>query len=661
MVWVTLQQALALHQAGRLTEAEAGYRKALAEQPGNPDALHFLGVVAHQSGRHEDAIDLIQQAIAIRQRPAFFYNLAHVHLARQDAAAAEEAFRQTIAEAPDHVEALFHLGSLLRARDDIAGAIECYRRAIAAKPAFVDAHVNLGLLMKEAGDSAMAISHLEVANRLRPNDPRILNNLGMVREQIAQLDAVEDFRRALALDLRSATAAMNLARVLTSIARHSEAIRVLEEALNTVGDDTDVRILLASICAEANRTGEAVVHYEKAAAAEPHSTRSLVALGNLHRQIGQFEKAHVYYQRALEVDPQDFGALVGILKHLKSGVPEQEMERIAARANDTTLPPERRRQLHFALSQCREDASEFDAAFHHMKEGNLLRRLELEPKSGPYDPDKRTAFTNCTMEIFNASYFRRVADFGVASDLPVFIVGMPRSGTTLCEQILASHSRIFGADELPDMGRIANGLQREFVKRTGRTDELGFVAQLTKDAVRSIAEQHLDRLRDLAPRAARIVDKLLTNYQRLGLIATLFPRARIIYCRRNPLDMGLSCFSRDFVSMPIWASDLWAIGHVYRECERLMEHWRRVLPIPILDLAYEDVVGDLEGSARRLIEYCGLEWESTCLEFHRTDRQVKTASLEQVRQPIYDRSIGRWKRFERHLAPLREALGEQSG
>jgi tetratricopeptide (TPR) repeat protein len=655
MAWVTLQQALALHQAGQLTEAEAGYRKALAEQPGNPDALHFLGVVAHQSGRHEDAIDLIRQAIAIRQRPTFWYNLAQVHLARKDAVAAEEAFRQTIAEAPEHAEALFHLGGLLRARHDFAGAIEYYRRAVTAKPGFVDARVNLGLLMKEAGDAAEAVGHLEAADRLRPNDPGILNNLGMVREQIAPSDALEDFRRALALDPRSATAAMNLARLLTSAARHGEAIGVLEATLSIIGEDANVRMLLASTCAEANRMGEATAHYEKAAAAEPQATRSLTALGNLHRQIGQFEKAHGYYQRALELDPENCDALAGILRHRKSSVPEQEIARIAARADDPTLPMERRRQLHFALAQCREAAGEFDAAFHHMKEGNLLRRLELEPKSGPYDPDKRTASVNRTMEVFDAGYFRRVADFGLASEIPVFIVGMPRSGTTLCEQILASHSRVFGADELPDIGRIAHGLQRQFAEPSGRAD-LSYVAYLTRDVVRAVAERHLDRLRNLAPYAARIVDKMLTNYQRLGLIATLFPRARIIYCRRNPLDMGLSCYSRDLASMPIWASDLWAIGHVYRECERLMAHWHQVLPIPILELAYEDVVSDLEGSARRLIDHCGLDWETICLEFYRADRRVKTASLEQVRRPIYDSSVDRWRRFERHLAPLREAL-----
>jgi tetratricopeptide (TPR) repeat protein len=544
--------------------------------------------------------------------------------------------------------------------DDLGGAVDYYRRAVAAKSDFVDARINLGLLLDRIGESAEALLHLEAAHRLRPRDPEILNSLGTVREHSSPALAIEDFRRALALDPRSATAAVNLTRLLTSGARHSEAIELLEAALDTIGENADLRIRLASTCADANRAEKAIAHYERAAAAEPRATRALVALGHLYRRIGQFEKACGCYQQALDVDPENCDALVGIMRHLKSKVPEQEIARVAARAADPALPIEGRRQLHFTLSQCREAAGDFDAAFYHMTEGNRLRRLELEPKSGPYDPERRTAAISRTIEIFDAGYFQRIAGFGDASELPVFIVGMPRSGTTLCEQILASHSQIFGADELPDMGRIARSLQRQFSGQAGCVDKLGYAAHLTQDVVHRIAEQHLDRLRGLASGATRVVDKMLTNYHRLGLIATLFPRARIIYCRRGPLDMGLSCYSRDLASMPIWASDLWAIGHVHRECERLMAHWRRVLPIPILEFVYEEVVGDLEGSARRLIDYCGLEWESNCLEFHRTGRQVKTASLEQVRQPIYDTSIGRWRRFEWHLAPLRDALNGRS-
>src|SRR5262245_5049958 len=288
MASATLQRALALHQAGRLEEAEAGYRQALAEQPGNADALHFLGLVAHQSGRHEDAIELIRQALAIRRHPAFLYNLAQVYLARKDAAAAEGVLRQTVAEAPDHAEAWFHLGALLRAREDIGGAIESYRRAIAAKPSFIDAHIDLGLALREAGNAVMAIGHLQVADRLRPNDPRILSNLGVVRAQIAEPDASEEVRPALAFNLQSAAAAMGLAKLLMSVALYREAIAVLESTLTVVGEDADLYMLLAASCAEANRTSEAVGHYESAAAAEPRATRALVALGNLHQSLGQF-------------------------------------------------------------------------------------------------------------------------------------------------------------------------------------------------------------------------------------------------------------------------------------------------------------------------------------------------------------------------------------
>jgi tetratricopeptide (TPR) repeat protein len=656
MTSTTLQQALALHQASRLKEAEAGYRQVLVEQPDNPDALHFLGVIAHQSGRPADAIELIRQAIAVRPRPAFWYNLAQAHLVRKDVAAAEEALRHAIAMKPDHAEALFHLGAMHRARDDVAGAIDCYQRALASKPAFVDAHVDLGSLLGAGGDTQKAVEHLRAADRLRPNDSTILNNLGTVLKGVAPLDALQLLQRALALNPQSTEVALNLARHLCSLERQEEAMKVLRDTLALIGDNNKAHLLLASICADHNRTEEAIAHYERAVAVEPNSVPSLVKLGNMYRRVGQFEKAYGYYQRVQCVDPGNCDALVGILRHLKSRVPEEEIARIAEYAASSVMPQQQRRQIHFALSQCREAQGNYDAAFYHMDEGNKLRRAELEAQGGPFDPDLEVRRIDKIIAAFDADYFSRTAACGNTSALPVFVVGMPRSGTTLCEQILASHSRVFGADELPDITRIAAGLRGRFANHSGSAGDEAFAPYLTPEIVRPIAEQHLERLRLLAPGALRIVDKMPLNYRRLGLIATLFPCARIIHCRRDPLDTGLSCYSRDLAFLPIWASDLPAIGHVYRQYERLMAHWRRVLPIEILEFTYETVVADLKGSTRRLIEYCGLEWEDSCLDFHRAERQVKTASIEQVRKPIYDTSIGRWKRFERHLGPLRDAL-----
>jgi hypothetical protein len=208
-----------------------------------------------------------------------------------------------------------------------------------------------------------------------------------------------------------------------------------------------------------------------------------------------------------------------------------------------------------------------------------------------------------------------------------------------------------------DILRMARELQRHFTGQSPPGDESGYAAFLTGGLVRSRAEHHLCRLRTFSPTAERIVDKMPMNYRCLGLVATLFPKTRVIHCRRDPLDVGLSCFSRDLASMPAWTTDLRAIGHVYREQERLMTHWHRVLPARIFEFVYEDVIADFAGSARRLIEFCGLEWESACLEFHRANRQVRTASLDQVRQPIYDTSIGRWRRFAAYLKPLQEVIG----
>src|SRR5262249_13310821 len=257
---------------------------------------------------------------------------------------------------------------------------------------------------------------------------------------------------------------------------------------------------------------------------------------------------------------------------LKSRVPEEEVARIAEHARNPAVPHQQRRQIHFALAQCREAQGNYSAAFNHMDEGNALRRAELEAQSGPYDPSAEVSRTDRILAAFDADYFSRTAGCGNTSALPVFVVGMPRSGTTLCEQILASHSQVFGADELPDMNHIAAGLRSRFADRSGATGDEGFAPYLTPEIVRPIAAQHLERLRLLSPGASRIVDKMPLNYRRLGLIATLFPQARIIHCRRNPLDIGLSCYSRDLAFLPIWASDLRAIGHVYRQYERLMAH-----------------------------------------------------------------------------------------
>jgi tetratricopeptide (TPR) repeat protein len=512
------------------------------------------------------------------------------------------------------------------------------------------------LVLDRTGDADAAIHQLEHALRLRPDQPEIYNNIGIVRGRIAPAAAVDDFRRALLLNPEYADAKINLAKLLASLGRHAEVVALLSSVVEHRREDSDLQMLLANSLAELGRFDDAIRHYEAAADAAPQAARPLVSLGNLYRRIGKFDEAHRCFVEAGKRDPRSCDALVGVLKHLKSSVPMDEAERIVRLADNPSMTIPERRQLHFAVSAYKEAIGDYDGAFSHMDQGNRLRRLEVEPQNGPYSFARHIDRIDRIIETFNEGYFRRVAGFGSSSELPVFVVGMPRSGTTLCEQILASHSRVWGAGELPDIRQIERELRSRYDVQGAGSDSVGYAAHLTPDIVRSAAEGQLRRLQGLAPEASRIVDKMPMNYQRLGLIATLFPKAKIVHCRRDPMDTGLSCYSKDFVNFPLWASDLASIGQVYRLHDRLMTHWRRVVPIEIFEFRYEDVVRDFEKRARALIEFCGLAWEDACLEFHRTDRQVKTASLEQVRQPIYDTSIGRWRRFRRHLTPLQEAL-----
>lgn len=286
--------------------------------------------------------------------------------------------------------------------------------------------------------------------------------------------------------------------------------------------------------------------------------------------------------------------------------------------------------LHFALGKAHEESGNYHRAFENLVAGNRLMR-DANPFDIAEDEDefKRIA------ETFHKAFLSRGQPTGAESDLPVFIVGMPRSGTSLVEQILASHGSVHGAGELAFLPKLADGLG-------GRAAFPECLGDAEDGLWKFIGDHYLQPLASLAPEALRITDKLPINLKYIGLIHLCLPHARIIHCRRDAVEFSY---------------DLADLGRYYRLYERLMEHWQAVLPGKLLDLPYEDLVDDLEGTARRMVEFCGLDWDENCLEFHKTDRAVKTASDVQVRRPIYNTSIGLWRRYEQQLAPLLEALG----
>jgi hypothetical protein len=290
----------------------------------------------------------------------------------------------------------------------------------------------------------------------------------------------------------------------------------------------------------------------------------------------------------------------------------------------------------------------YDEAAEHLRQANSLRLAEWRTQGKDYDPAAHARFVAGLMATCTPDFFERVRGFGLETERPIFIVGLPRSGTTLTEQILASHSQVFGAGELRLAGETFKLLPAAMNSEAPALECLG---RLDRETARRLADRHLERLRELDEQALRVADKMPDSYLYLGLLATLFPRAKFIHCRRDLRDIAVSCWMTNFRRIH-WTCDSEHIASRFREYRRLMEHWRQVLPVRVLEVDYEETVEDLEGVARRLVAWCGLEWEPACLAFYEGHRPVRTASVTQVRQPIYKHAVARWKHYEQALTPL---------
>jgi tetratricopeptide (TPR) repeat protein len=398
----------------------------------------------------------------------------------------------------------------------------------------------------------------------------------------------------------------------------------------------------------ANLFGDALECLTRAVELDPCSTVWMCQLGQLYEELGDFPKAIAQFRRVLSQRSDHPGAIAHLLE-LREGTADSSLvSRAESYLSNTSTAPASVVQIHFALGKHWDNSREFDRAFRHCQEANALLAAER-----PYEAATVETRTTSWISAYDRSTWSLRRTRGSDSERPVFIVGMPRSGTTLTEQILASHRQVASAGELSYFDRLHLRLTQELsLSRI----PVGYVRQINDETLSHFAVGYLEILSAVSKDASRVVDKMPTNFWYLGLIAMTFPKARIIHCSRDPLDTCLSCYSQNFYENQGYRVNLESLGHYYGQYRRLMEHWMSTLDSPILEVRYEDTVLDLEGQARRLIEFCGLEWDPNCLSFHTTSRGVKSPSRWQVRQPIYSTSIARWRGYDRHLAPLRQAL-----
>jgi tetratricopeptide (TPR) repeat protein len=544
-------EALGLHRAWRLAEAEQAYRGLLRIHPDHMESLHLLGDILCRQGRMTE-VSAVFRALALL-RPDLAEGWSDLGLALRGAGRAEQAvaaLRRSVALAPDSAPAQTNLGLMLG--PDGAGF---FRRAILCDPGLAEAYANLG----------------------------------------ASLSAPPLLRRALLLRPEAAASWYALAGALAEPAGKVAACRA------------------ALVC-------------------RPDYGRAHNLAGLMMVEGGDLAGAARRYRRALlcERDPGFYVNLADVTHFNAEDGEIEELERLAADA--ASLNEEARISLHFALGKAYEDCGEFGKAFRHYLEGNGRKRRTI-----PYDEASVLAAMARTERDFSAAFMAREAGGGDPSEIPIFILGMPRSGSTLIEQILASHPAVHGGDERPDFPELLDA----------------FGAR----AYPALGAAYVERSRVLAPQAARVTDKLPGNFRHAGAIHLALPKARIIHSRRDPVDTCLSCFTKLFRGEQAHTYDLGELGRYYRAYERLMAHWRAVLPASVfLEVDYEALVADPEAQTRRLLAHCGLDWDPACLAFHETRRPVRTASASQVRRPLYRRSVGRWRRYGPLLAPLLSEL-----
>lgn len=642
--------AEAYRALGQLDRAAGCCRTALRLQPNYPEAANNLGLALQAQKRWEEAAD--QFRLALQLKPDFA--LAHNNLGnalRQlgDKTQALVHFRQAVLLNPHLAEAHSNLGQLLLEQHRLPEALPHCQAAVRLRPNLPEAHNNLGNALREQGQLLEARASYAEALRLNPDLALTHNNMAQALQEEGRLEeAISWYQQALQLDSRSARIHTNLGSVLAEQEHYEEAVSRYEIALRLAPDYAEAHTGLGSARHEQNRLEEAAAHFRAALSHHPDFAPAHHSLGTVLEELGALDQAAACFREALRHDPTYPGAYAQLATLLKGKLPEADQAAIRELLLSSSLPDNKRYPLHFGLAQVLDANGAYAEAAAHLHQANTLARAELQKHGKGYDPAEHTRFVDGLIATFTPPLLARLSGIGLETDRPVFIVGLPRSGTTLLEQILASHSQVFGAGELRLTRNSFESLPRELGTEGLPID---CVPRLDRPAVRRLGQRHLDLLTERNAQALRVVDKMPDNYLYLGLIAILFPRARLIHCRRNPRDVAVSCWMTNFRHIR-WANDPEHVANRFHEYQRLMDHWRRVLPVPLLEVDYEDTVADLEGVARRLIDWIGLEWEAACLSFHTSSRPVRTASVSQVRQPIYTRSVQRWKHYETELASL---------
>ena len=642
------ERTVELLKGGAREEAEALCRDMLERDPGDINFVSLLGSILASRGAHEEAVSLLSRAVKA---------------------------------APGHAKAQEDLGTLLLNLDRAEEALSHLERAQELRPPHAAllsklsaAHQRLGRsgkadeLRRDAASLSPTQAKLDEATRLfvkgqfreseklaqelvRDNPHDV--NAALLLARLAMMancydDAKKILEKIIETQPRFMAAWHDLGTVLKELHLYEEAVDVLEKALSLDPRNALTNYYHGAALAMAARPADAVSSYQRAVSIDPELPGAHIGLGHVLKTIGDQEGGIEAYRKAIDLRP-NFGETYYSLANLKTfRFTEQDVVRMSERLANESLPVECRVHFAFSLGKAHEDQKDYDQAFDYYARANQLHRDTIA-----YDPVQTGVAHERMRHIFNAPFFQGLgSDEGCQQADPIFIVGLPRSGSTLLEQILASHSQVDGTSELSDISMIAQGLTQP---RSGQVFPQ-CMTDLSEQAIAALGEQYLKQTRRHRGAAPFFTDKMPNNFAYVGFIKTILPNAKIIDARRHPMDSCFGCFKQHFARGQTFTYDLFELGEFYLEYCELMDHWDSVLPGAVLRVQYEHVVADLETQVERILEFCELPFQESCVNFHETERAVRTASSEQVRQPIYSGSVQTWTRYGAHLDSLKEIL-----
>ena len=659
-----------LWQTGRLREAEETARFALKNNADNLVTLNNLGIVLSKRSRYEESLDIWEKASVLKPDEAMVWSNWGNSLREMGRLAESEVkCRKAVELSPKNPEALSNLANALRDLGKLDESIDLYRRATNEKPDFYQAHVNLAIALADNHQFEESVIAGRYAAAFKNDLPEAYNVLSKSYCEMGNYDqAHRAAQRSIHLNPNAVIPYIDLAEVLVRLDRYDDAEAALQEALKNEPDSARSYMKLAEVRDYMNSFIVAHEAIDTAIRMSPDMPAVWVRKGLIYYTEGQVEKGLEMMEKALILSPNWAVALQHKSEMLislnRNEEAEETLRRIIATSPHLPSPyiplshlkkfkseedPDFKRMLelepkagsygqymaigfYYALSDAYEQMKNYDKAFEYLKRANDMKSKTVSVKAW-----RENDFNTMMKQQYTPEFIKKSAAKACDSDLPVFIIGMPRSGTTLTEQIIAAHPQAYGAGELPDLGKI---------------NKLWASGQISDP--KALGEEYIRLLRakDKTGKALRITDKMPANYMYVGLILSILPNAKIIHCRRNPIDTCLSCYKQNFARGQYWSYDLEEMADAYINYLELMDYWREILPGRFIEVEYEDTVNNLEAQARKIIDYVGLEWNDACLEPHKAERPVLTASKGQVTKPVYKTSVEKWRIYEKQLQPL---------